>query len=306
MPHALLSFFAFLQYLSAMFTIENQQIKAVIKAKGAELTQLFHKEHELDYLWHGDPAVWGKHSPVLFPIVGTLKNNTYFHNDISYQLPRHGFARDKQFAVEAQTADTITFLLRSDAETHTIYPFMFEFRIRYTLFENTLAVAYEVVNAGKDTMYFSVGAHPAFKLPLVPGTSYTDYYLQFNQTETAPRWPISPDGLIEQSPLPLLEDTNRLKLSKNLFQKDALVLKGMASSIVTLGSNKTPHGFRFDYPGFPFFGIWAAKNADFVCIEPWCGIADSVNTNQRLEDKEGINKLAPDETFTRTWTVTIY
>jgi galactose mutarotase-like enzyme len=289
-----------------MFTIENQQIKAVINAKGAELTQLFHKEHELDYLWHGDPAVWVKHSPVLFPIVGTLKNNTYFYNDLSYQLPRHGFARDKQFAVEEQTADTITFLLRSDAETHTIYPFMFEFRIRYSLFENALAVAYEVVNAGKDTMYFSVGAHPAFKLPLVTGTAYTDYYLQFNQSETAPRWPISPDGLIEQSPLPLLQDTNRLNLSKNLFQKDALVLKGMASTIVTLGSNKTPHGFRFDYPGFPFFGIWAAKNADFVCIEPWCGIADSVNTNQRLEDKEGINKLVADETFTRTWTVTIY
>jgi galactose mutarotase-like enzyme len=289
-----------------MFTIENQQIKAVIKAKGAELTQLFHKEHELDYLWHGDPAVWGKHSPVLFPIVGTLKNNTYFYNDVSYQLPRHGFARDKQFAVEEQTADTITFLLRSDAETYTIYPFMFEFRIKYSLFENALAVAYEVVNAGKDTMYFSVGAHPAFKLPLVPGTTYTDYYLQFNQSETAPRWPISPDGLIEQSPLPLLQDTNRLNLSKDLFQKDALVLKGMASTIVTLGSTKTPHGFRFDYPGFPFFGIWAAKNADFVCIEPWCGIADSVATDQQLSEKEGINKLATCETFTRTWTVTIY
>lgn len=289
-----------------MFTIENQQIKAVINAKGAELTQLFHKEHELNYLWNGDPAVWGKHSPVLFPIVGTLKNNTYFYNDQWYQLPRHGFARDKQFAVEEQTADTITFLLRSDAENFTIYPFIFEFRIRYSLFENSLAVAYEVVNAGKEVMYFSVGAHPAFALPLVPGTAYTDYYLEFNQPETAPKWPISPEGLIEQTPLPLLENAKRLNLSKNLFQKDALVLKGMASSIVTLGSDKTPHGFRFDYPGFPFLGIWAAKNADFVCIEPWCGIADSVNTNQQLPDKEGINKLVAGELFTRTWTVTVY
>lgn len=289
-----------------MFTIENQQIKAVINAKGAELTQLFHKEHELNYLWNGDPAVWGKHSPVLFPIVGTLKNNTYFYNDQSYQLPRHGFARDKQFAVEEQTADTITFLLRNDAENFTIYPFIFEFRIRYSLFENSLAVAYEVVNAGKEVMYFSVGAHPAFALPLVPGTAYTDYYLEFNQPETAPKWPISPEGLIEQTPLPLLENAKRLNLSKNLFQKDALVLKGMASSIVTLGSDKTLHGFRFDYPGFPFLGIWAAKNADFVCIEPWCGIADSVNTNQQLPDKEGINKLVAGELFTRTWTVTVY
>lgn len=289
-----------------MFTIENQQIKAVINAKGAELTQLFHKEHQLNYLWNGDPAVWGKHSPVLFPIVGTLKNNTYFYNDQSYQLPRHGFARDKKFAVEEQTADTITFLLRSDAETFTIYPFVFEFRIRYSLFENALAVAYEVVNAGKEIMYFSVGAHPAFALPLVPGTAYTDYYLEFNQYETAPKWPISPDGLIEQTPLPLLENANRLNLSKDLFQKDALVLKGMASSIVTLGSAKTPHGFRFDYPGFPFLGIWAAKNADFVCIEPWCGIADNVDANQQLPDKEGINMLAECESFTRTWTITLY
>ena len=289
-----------------MFTIENQQIKAVINAKGAELTQLFHKEHELNYLWKGDPAFWGKHSPVLFPIVGTLKNNTYFYNDQSYQLPRHGFARDKQFAVAEQTDDTITFLLRSDAETFTIFPFVFEFRIRYTLFENSLAVAYEVVNAGNEEMYFSVGAHPAFALPLTPGTTYTDYYLQFDQTETAPRWPISPDGLIEQTPMPLLKNTNRLNLSKDLFQKDALVLKGMTSTIVTLGSNKTPRGFRFDYPGFPFLGIWAAKNADFVCIEPWCGIADNVATNQHLPEKEGINKLEAGALFTRTWTVTLF
>ena len=293
-------------YLGPMFTIENTKIKAVINAKGAELTQLFHKDHQLDYLWNGDKAVWGKHSPVLFPIVGTLKNNTYFHNGQSYQLPRHGFARDKQFAVEEHNADTITFLLRDDADTLTVYPFTFEFRIRYTLFENSLAVTYEVLNIGKEAMYFSVGAHPAFTLPLAPGTAYTDYYLQFNQTETAPRWPISPDGLIEQTSTPLLQNTNRLNLSKDLFQKDALVLKGMSATIVTLGSEKTPHGFRFDYPGFPFFGIWAAKNADFVCIEPWCGIADGVNASQQLEDKEGINKLVGSESFTRTWTVTVY
>src|SRR5947207_3093121 len=114
-----------------MFTIENQQVKAVINAKGAELTQLYHKGLNLDYLWNGDPAFWGKHSPVLFPIVGTLKNNTYFYNGASYQLPRHGFARDQQFAVDNHTADSITLLLRNDAETEPVYPFAFDFRIRY-------------------------------------------------------------------------------------------------------------------------------------------------------------------------------
>src|SRR6185436_4119988 len=126
-------------YLGTMFTIENQQIKAVINAKGAELTQLIHKAHQLDYMWSGDPAVWGKHSPVLFPIVGALKNNTYFYNAKSYQLSRHGFARDKPFAVETQTADTITFLLKGDTDTLTVYPFTFEFRIRYTLVDDSLS-----------------------------------------------------------------------------------------------------------------------------------------------------------------------
>jgi len=289
-----------------MFTIENQQIKAVINAKGAELTQLFHKEHNLDYMWNGDAAFWAKHSPVLFPIVGTLKANTYFYKGSSYQLSRHGFARDKQFAVEEQTADTITFLLCDDAETRQVYPFTFEFRIRYTLYENSLAVTYKVTNNGKDNMFFSVGAHPAFAIPLVKDTTYTDYYLQFDQPETVPRWPISQDGLIEAKPLPLLQQSNRLPLSKDLFQKDALVMKGLSSSIITLQCDKTEHGFRFDFPGFPFLGIWAAKNADFVCIEPWCGIADGVGASQQLEDKEGINKLTSCEAFTRTWTVTLF
>jgi galactose mutarotase-like enzyme len=289
-----------------MFTIENQQVKAVINAKGAELTQLIHKSHNLDYMWNGDPAFWAKHSPVLFPIVGTLKNNTYFYQGQQYQLPRHGFARDKQFAIEEQTSDAITFLLRDDEETKKVYPFAFEFRIKYSLYESSLAVACSVTNSGTEDMYFSVGAHPAFKIPLEQGIQYTDYYLQFNQEENAPRWPISPDGLIETTPLPLIQNTNRLNLSKDLFLKDALVLKGLNSTIVSLRSNKTAHGFRFDFPGFPFLGIWAAKNADFVCIEPWCGIADSVATNQQLTDKEGINKLASCEVFTRTWTVTLF
>lgn len=289
-----------------MITIENEQVKAIINGKGAELTQLFHKGTQLDYLWNADPAFWAKHAPVLFPIVGTLKNNTYFYKGASYQLTRHGFARDRQFAVDEQGGDTVTFLLQSDESTRAVFPFEFDFRIRYSLYGNTLAVAYEVVNTGKETMYFSVGGHPAFKLPLAAGTSYSDYYLQFNHEETAPRWPISKDGLIEQTPLPLLERTNRLPLSKDLFSKDAVVLKGLNSSTVSLRSGKTEHGLQFDFPGFPFLGIWAAPQADFVCIEPWCGIADAVNTSQQLEEKEGINELAAGDSFTRTWTVALF
>ena len=172
--------------------------------------------------------------------------------------------------------------------------------------DNSLRVSYHVSNISSADMFFSVGGHPAFKVPLIGGTFYEDYYLEFNEEETTPRWPISKDGLIEKIPQPLLHQTNMLPLTKELFLKDAIVLKKPTSSVVTLRSDKTAHGFDFDFGDFPYLGIWAAKNADFVCIEPWCGIADSVDTNQQLIDKEGINKLSSGEIFERSWVAAFF
>jgi len=289
-----------------MFTIENEQLKIIISPKGAELQSIFNKQTELEYLWSGDPAFWGKKSPVLFPIVGTLKNDTYYYDGQSYSLTRHGFARDMDFVTEMQSAEAITFLLRSTETTRKHFPFEFEFRISYMVQDNSLRVSYHVSNISSADMFFSVGGHPAFKVPLIGGTFYEDYYLEFNEEETTPRWPISKDGLIEKIPQPLLHQTNMLPLTKELFLKDAIVLKKPTSSVVTLRSDKTAHGFDFDFGDFPYLGIWAAKNADFVCIEPWCGIADSVDTNQQLIDKEGINKLSSGEIFERSWVAAFF
>lgn len=289
-----------------MFSIENQHLKVLIHPKGAELQSIFNKDLQLEYLWNGDPAFWAKRSPVLFPVVGTLKNNTYFYNNTAYELGRHGFAREMEFEKESQQFDAIGFLLKSNGDTLKHFPFAFEFRITYQLEGYDLKTTYSVKNLSAGEMYFSVGGHPAFKLPLVEGTAYTDYYLEFNETETSPRWPISKDGLIEKQPQPLLQDTTVLPLSKELFFKDALVLKYPASSVVSLKSDKTAHGLDFDFSGFPFLGIWAAKNADFVCIEPWCGIADSVDTDQQLIHKEGIQQLAAGSVFERTWKASFF
>jgi galactose mutarotase-like enzyme len=155
-------------------------------------------------------------------------------------------------------------------------------------------------------MYFSVGGHPAFKVPLVYGTTYTDYYLEFNNDKSLPRWPISAAGLIENKSLPVLSGTSILPLTKELFFKDALVFKHPASSVVSLRSAKTNHGLDFNISAFPYLGIWAAKNADFVCIEPWCGIADSVDADQQLIHKEGINKLNAGEIFERSWNAAFF
>ncbi|MBS1935365.1 MAG: aldose 1-epimerase family protein [Bacteroidetes bacterium] len=289
-----------------MYSIENEQLSISVSTKGAELQSIFHKKFKLEYMWDGDPAFWGKKSPVLFPIVGTLKGDTYFIDKKAYHLTRHGFAREMEFEVKGHTADSITFFIKSNFSTLKQFPFEFEFSIRYKLSGNNLTVTYIVKNTSDSYCYFSVGGHPAFKAPLVEGTSYDDYYLEFNEDETLSRWPISKEGLIEKTPEPFLTSSPVLPLRKELFYKDALVFKYPTSSIVSLKSDKTEHGLDFDFDGFPFLGIWAAKNADFVCIEPWCGIADSVDTDQQFTHKEGINKLKSKEVFERSWSVTFF
>lgn len=289
-----------------MFHLENDKLKITIAAKGAELKAVFHKQNGLEYMWSGNPAYWAKTSPVLFPIVGQLKENSYRYKNKSYELSRHGFARDKEFTVVKQDAQSIILSLQSTEETKSVYPFDFTFAIVYTLQEDVLSVTYRVENKSNGEMLFSVGGHPAFAVPLVKGTSYEDYSLRFNREETTGRWPIQQDGRIGKTPEPLLQHTKELPLTKALFEKDAIVLKHLASDSVELSSDKTPHGLRFSFAGFPYLGIWAAPGADFVCIEPWCGIADSVENDGDFEHKEGINALLPAETFSATWKVKFY
>jgi len=287
-----------------MFTLENEKLQINIAPKGAELTRIYHKENNIDYLWDAKPEVWGKHSPFLFPVVGALKENTFVYGGKNYQLSRHGFARDRAFEATEQKNDSITFSLHDDEASKAVFPFAFQFAITYRLAANKLSVTYTVHNPDNASpLLFSVGGHPAFRLPLEQGLGYDDYTLLFNKQETIGRWPISKEGLIEEKAQPLLSNTNRLPLSKGLFAKDALVLKNLQSDSVTLQSDRSPHGLQFYFPGFPFLGLWAAPGADFLCIEPWCGIADSVHHNGQLEQKEGIIQLAPTETFAVTWSV---
>jgi galactose mutarotase-like enzyme len=289
-----------------MYGIENDHLRIRIDAKGAELKTVYSKTADMEYLWGADPAYWAKTSPVLFPIVGALKENTYQYEGQQYQLPRHGFARDKVFNLTEQRVDAITFSIESDPDTLKVYPFPFTFSIIYTLTGSELTVGYRVQNNGAGTMFFSVGGHPAFKVPLVEGTRYEDYRLIFEKEETAGRWPISKGGLIEKHPQPLLHQTRELPLTKELFSKDAVVLKHLQSQWVQLASDKTPHGFRFSFPHFPFLGLWAAPGADFVCIEPWCGIADPVDSDGQLPNKEGIVSLSAKEEFNVQWSVVFY
>lgn len=287
-------------------TITNSVLTVSIAAKGAELQSIVNNNTGLEYMWNADPAFWAKKSPVLFPIVGGLKNNHYTYNGEAYTLGRHGFARELDFTVTNQTADSITFTLVDSEETLQHYPFHFNFSLTYTLQENTVHVTYTVKNTGDDALLFSVGGHPAFKVPVAPGTNFNDYYLAFSNVEEAGRYPLDAGGQVETYTTPVLNNTDRLPLTKELFYQDALVFKHLQSTSIAIKSDNTPHGLTVHFSGFPYMGIWNFKDADFVCIEPWCGIADAVNTTGNLQDKEGINNLPAGETFERTWSVEVY
>lgn len=289
-----------------MFTIQNELLTISVDAKGAELNSIFHRQHQLSYLWNGNPLFWAKHSPILFPIVGTLKDNQYTFEGKSYQMGRHGFARDTTFSVQEQSETEISFSFASDENTMKQFPFPFTLLIGYALHSNRLDVSFTVSNTGSHSMYFSVGGHPAFKVPLEENTAYEDYYLEFNSIENAGRWPISADGLIEEAPVTLLNNTNILPLTRELFFNDALVFRHLSSNSILLKNRKGPHGLALSFTGFPYLGIWAAKHADFVCIEPWCGIADPVNSSGQLTEKEGINQLPPGGRFEKTYSIEFF
>ncbi|PZP51865.1 MAG: aldose epimerase [Pseudopedobacter saltans] len=288
-----------------MIQIENNKIQITIAEKGAELQSI--KANGLEYMWSGDPTFWGKHSPVLFPIVGGLKNNSYSFDGKSYQLGRHGFARNTIFTVLDKPKNGSVLLGISDSEeTKKVYPFSFQFMIQYTLDEDYLHIEYSVKNTDTQPMYFSVGAHPAFAVPLEKHLSYEDYSLLFNKQEDSNIFPLDDNGQTLMESVPFLKKTNELPLKKSLFYKDALVFKDLKSTEITLKSEKGQHGLTVAFEGFPYMGIWSAKDADFVCIEPWNGIADNVKANGDITQKEGIHSLQPAEVFRAKWSIRFF
>jgi len=279
--------------------LENGVIRAEINPKGAELRSLRTVAADEEYLWNADPAYWAKTSPVLFPIVGALKDNCYHYGGKTYPLSRHGFARDRIFEASKLADDAAE-------ETRAYYPFAFQLSLRYTLQGRSLRCTYEVHNPSEShPLLFSIGGHPAFA---VGGKgeqpAYEDHYLEFPADDALYCHTIDRD-LISNRTQTLALDRHQLPLKHALFYDDALVLKTLKSPVITLRNHVNGRGIHFKRDGFPYFGIWAAKDADFVCLEPWCGLADSSEHNQQLEDKEGIQRLEAGGTWTRYWEVAL-
>ncbi|WP_247237420.1 aldose 1-epimerase family protein [Telluribacter sp. SYSU D00476] len=289
-----------------MHTIENNQLRVTVKETGAELCRIQSVITGMDYLWDGNPDIWPSHAPVLFPIIGELKEGTYHYQGNNYQLNRHGFVRNNPKVRLADSTDnSLRFTLSYDEDLLLAYPFRFEFNIRYTLEDNRIIVHHEVKNLGDDVMLFSIGGHPAFRCPRQNGENYDDFYLEFEQRETVSRWLLTDKGLLSGETEPVLKDTKNLPIYHRLFDQDALVFKDLKSTKVSLKSRKSDQVVALYFGDFPYLGIWAKPKGDYVCIEPWHGVADSHDTDQNLETKEGIIRLQGGGTFTASYTIEI-
>lgn len=274
------------------YTIENDFLEAKINSIGAELCSLVSKTTQQQYMWHGDAGIWAGTAPVLFPIVGALKEGSCMYKDQEYAIPKHGFIRNNEnLEVKQLSASSITFSYKYSDKTLVIYPFRFEFRVTFRLEGNKLMIDHKVINSGEEEMLFSLGGHPAFKCPLQEGEDYSDYYIEFEEAEHDVRHLLSENGLTNGKTREVLNDSNKLPLTHTLFDEDALIFKNLKSRKATLKNTKNSKQLVVCYPGFDYMGIWAKPNGDFVCIEPWLGITDAEDSTRKLEEKEAMLKL---------------
>lgn len=290
-----------------MYTLKSDSLEIAVNKTGAELCKITSIKNHLDFMWHANPDVWGSYAPNLFPIIGALKNDTYIFNNKPYKLPKHGFARHNEaFELNEQTENCLVFKLKYSKDSLKVYPFKFEFLIAFTLTGNSIKIKHTVKNLDSEPLYFSLGGHPAFKCPVFENEAYEDYTLEFEHPENSKTHLINmQNGLISVNTKPVFNNSSTLALTHELFNDDALIFKDLKSKKVTLKSISNGDILSVTYNDFPYLGLWAKPNGDYVCIEPWLGIADNENTNQSLESKEGILKLDASTTFNASYTIEI-
>ena len=287
------------------YEIKNEHIKAKIKSFGAELNSLQKCAEELEYIWQGDSKYWNRHSPILFPIVGRLKNDSYTYQNQKYNMTQHGFARDKEFEVVKNEADFMEFRLKSDEKTLEIYPFAFELYLSYKLEKSKLIVSYKVINKSDDKMLFSIGAHPAFNWTLKEDEKKEDYFLEFENIKQTKRYFLNDKGLVYDS-VDLKIIDNKIALNEELFKNDALVFNDSNIKILTLKNSNNKNFVKLEFKNFPYLGIWSKPSgAPFVCIEPWFGVADEDSSNQNFEDKKGLISLEKNEIFSCFYSIEV-
>lgn len=288
------------------FTLQSADLSVEVNPIGIELSSVKSLTTGLEYIWQGNPAVWSGQAPVLFPIIGALKEGFTRIEGKKYAMPRHGIVRNSSKPIlKHQTTDSLLFGLTWDEDSLTIYPYKFELEIEFKLTDKKLEVIHKITNHGKETMLYSIGAHPAFNCPIQEGHGYEEYYLEFSELETDSTWEVEPSGLIGFDQTLVLNNTKKLPLHRHLFDEDALIFKHLKSREVTLKHIESGPILSVSFDDFDYLGIWAKPGAPFVCVEPWLGIGDSTDSNQNFEEKEGILKLGAEESVIKSYSISI-
>jgi galactose mutarotase-like enzyme len=270
-------------------TLRSNNITAIIVPDGAELISLKNQQ-EMELLWQAGP-VWPRHSPILFPIVGRLKNDELKHHGKVYPMTQHGFARDRRFEWAERGPASCTLVLVDDAQTRARYPFAFRLAVTYTVTQAHLDVAFAVTNTGDEMLPASIGAHPAFNWPLLPELGKEDYRLTFSSEERAPIRRLK-DGLLRAMPEPTPIEGKTLALAEQLFEDDAIILDHPASTSVRYAADSGP-SIEVSWQGFRELGVWSKTGAPFLCIEPWHGFASPLDFDGEFAGKPGLMQIAP-------------
>lgn len=286
--------------------IENEELIVKVLLKGAEICSIQSKKEGTEYIWQADKKYWSRHAPILFPIVGKLKNDQYKLDGKTYHMSQHGFARDRNFQVTEQKSDFLAMTLTEDDKSLEMYPFRFELTIEYKLISNSLIVRYLVKNGEEEKpMYFAIGAHPGFNLPLDQQAAFDDYYLELSPKHPRKFIPVTEDVLLNTKEA-VERSESTYAMNRELFSEGVRIWETAGNTRVELKSDKTDKAIVFDYCDMPYLGIWSPypQEAPFICIEPWCGVADRLDTEGDFTKKLGNNTLPPQEQFKRSYQMT--
>lgn len=275
--------------------IENEYLTLGVKSFGCEMTSLKSKETGYEFLWQGNAEIWSGQAPILFPIIGRLIDDRYTFSGKQYTMEKHGFARRNEWEFLGKDENSMSFRLSSSDKTLAMYPFTFNLTVTFTLEGKTLKVKHEVENLSKETMYFSIGAHPAFNCNI--GDKITFSENEKLQTEKI--------DLVKSLRLPgkfdFPQEDGTITITKDIFCEDALILSRFNSRFVTLHSDNNTRKIKFNLGGAPYLGIWAKPGASYVCIEPWFGVNDSTEKKDDFSKKDAINALEKDKSFIFQW-----
>lgn len=285
--------------------LSNNILRIKVKPKGAELSSIIDLRDATEHLWQADPAFWNWHAPVLFPKIGESVNEQISFSGTKYKMPKHGLARHLDFSIDKKSDDRFVFTLRSNEETLKQYPFRFCFQISYVLEENKLRNIYTVINEDDKPMPFTVGGHPAFAVPFFANEKLEDYFLEFEKAEIISRHLIDENGLFNGVTESVLSNEKIIPLTKELFNRDALIFKDHQSRKISICSKNHKKKLTVEFADFPYLGIWAKPGAPYVCIEPWIGCAENAGKEIDFTEKEHCIILQPGEKFSCEFSATI-